>query len=101
VAHLHLVPLTGRNDGELCALAIEDQRMRKLLVVQTEIQQAQLAVRKARIDDQQIEWRAAVFDQVQKLLEALHRRHAKVIELVEQPLYFHPVEVLFVGDQDA
>jgi hypothetical protein len=95
------VALTGRSDEELRPLTIEDQRVRKLLVVETEIHQVQLAVRKASIDDQQIEWLASVLDEVQQLLEALHRRHAKVTELVEQPLDFHPVEVLLVSDQDA
>ncbi|MNN94672.1 hypothetical protein D3C81_2133380 [compost metagenome] len=69
--------------------------------MKTEIQQVELAVGHASIDDQQIEGFATVLDQVQQLFEAVHRRHAKIIELVEQPLDFHPVEVLWVSDQDA
>ncbi|MNG23557.1 hypothetical protein D3C84_1081770 [compost metagenome] len=75
--------------------------MRQLCVVETEIQKVQLALGQASIDDQQIEWLAAILDQAQKLLEALHRGHPEIIELVEQSLDFHPVEVLLVGDQDA
>jgi len=101
MAHLNFFPFTGRYRAQLRTLCMEYQCVRHLPVVETKIQKVELAFGHARIDDQQIEGLATILDQVQEFFEALHRRHPKIIELVEQPLDFHPVEVLWVSDQDA
>ncbi len=95
----------GRDDAAVVRLLfVEDQRVTQPAGCrdQKSEQVQPLPLRHATIDDQQVEWLASrTSTRCQKLVEALHRCHPKVVELVEQPLDFHAIEVLFVGDQDA
>ena len=101
MAHLNLLLNAGRNGRQLRLLAVVDQGMMNLLVIEEKLEQVQRATRQRGIDDHQIKWLATVLDQGQQLFKAVHRCHPVVVELIEQSLDFHAVKMLLVGDQDT
>lgn len=100
-AHLDLLPRAGRDRRQIGLLAVIDQGVVNLRVIDEEIEQVQRPVRERGIDEHQIKRCTTVIDQGQQFRKTVYRRNPVVTELVEQALDSHPLEMLLVGNQDA